>query len=38
MKTVLAVIGGLVVAFAIMGALGLGHFRLCFVPTSEQCK
>lgn len=34
MKTFLALIGAIVAALAICGAMGIGHFRLYYGPTA----
>lgn len=37
-KNFLAVIGGLVVLFGLLGACGLGHFQLCFADSKGECN
>ena len=36
-KNVLAVIGASVVWFALLGAIGIGHFELCYAPNERTC-
>lgn len=37
MKTVLAILGGIVVILALLGILGVGHFTLLYGPDKMNC-
>ena len=37
-KNVLAVIGGGVLWLAVLGALGIGHFEMCYAPNKHACN
>ena len=37
-KNVLAVIGASVVWFALLGAIGIGHFEMCYAPNERACN
>lgn len=37
MKTLLALVGAVVLALALAGALGIGHFRLIYSPDPVSC-
>ncbi|MCY0854318.1 hypothetical protein [Cupriavidus sp. D39] len=38
MKTVFAYLGVFIVALAVAGQLGIGHFRLYYGPQPMECK
>lgn len=38
MKTVLAIIGGCVLALFLLGAVGIGHFSLTYLPYRLECQ
>jgi len=39
MRTVLAMAGAIVIGFAVLGSLGIGHFRLYYGPNDPAlCK
>jgi hypothetical protein len=37
MKTILAVVGGIVITLSILGAVGVGHFRLYYGAAQLTC-
>ena len=37
MKTILAIVGGSVLALALLGSLGIGHFRLSYGIAPVTC-